>query len=56
MHRLVLVCKCRLGGGFTLMGTQNLGQINEVEVVIQCVIAGSESDKSVPPMKQLSWH
>lgn len=39
-----------------LMDTQNLGQINEVDLVIQCVIARSEIDKFVPPMKQLSWH
>lgn len=45
------------GGGGCLGGltaVQNLSQINEVEMVIQCVIA--ESDKPVPPMKQLSWH
>lgn len=42
---------CCLGG---LTGVQNLSQINEVEMVIQCVIV--ESDKPVPPMKQLSWH
>lgn len=46
------------GGGDGCLGgltaVQNLSQINEVEMVIQCVIA--ESDKPVPPMKQLSWH
>jgi len=41
-------------GGLT--GEQNLSQINEVGMVIQCVIAARESDKPVPPMKQLSWH
>ena len=43
-------------GGVTggLTGEPNLRQINEVEMVIRSVIA--ESDKPVPPMKQLSWH
>lgn len=48
-------CKCLLGRGTRgLTGVRNLSQINEVEMVIQCVIA--ESDKPVPPIKQLSWH
>lgn len=42
------------GGKGGLMGVRNLSQINEVEMVRQCVIG--ESDKPVPPMKQLSWH
>lgn len=55
--RIASVFWGRGGGGGCLGGltaVQNLSQINEVEMVIQCVIA--ESDKPVPPMKQLSWH
>lgn len=54
----VVNCNCLelgVGGGSGgLKGVWNARQIDEVEMVIQCVTA--ESDKPVPPMKQLSWH
>lgn len=53
---VVVNSKCQMGGTGTggLTGMQNLKPVNEVGMVIQCVIV--ESDKPVPPMKQPSWH